>query len=100
MSGVDLIRKERQRQRSRSRWGESYSLSHDDQHNKGELAKAAAVYAMPPEYRARNESAWRALWPWHWHFKPKPEDRVRELVVAGALCAAEIDRLERLERRS
>jgi len=27
------------------------------------------------------------------HWKPTPDDRVRELVKAGALIAAEIDRL-------
>jgi hypothetical protein len=35
------------------------------------------------------------FWPWskHW-WKPTPNDRVRELVKAGALIAAEIDRLQ------
>jgi hypothetical protein len=33
-------------------------------------------------------------WPWAERFwKPTPDDRVRELVKAGALIAAEIDRL-------
>lgn len=35
-------------------------------------------------------------WPWEAEaFKPTPDDRVRELVKAGALIAAEIDRLGR-----
>jgi hypothetical protein len=95
VSGIDLIRAERKRQRSRKEGGEFYALSHDDDHDKGELASAAAVYATPPEHRARNESAWRAMWPAGWHFKPSPDDRIRELVKAGALIAAEIDRLQR-----
>lgn len=95
MSGIDLIREERRRQRSRRAKGEFYSLAYDDEHDKGELASAAAVYAMPPEYRARNESAWRSMWPGGWLFKPSPDDRIRELVKAGALIAAEIDRLQR-----
>jgi hypothetical protein len=35
-------------------------------------------------------------WPWdaEW-FRPVPKDRIRELVKAGALIAAEIDRLNR-----
>ena len=38
------------------------------------------------------------LWPWKeaW-WKPTPEDRIRELVKAGALIVAEIDRLRRKE---
>jgi len=34
------------------------------------------------------------IWPWEksW-WKPTPNDRVKELVKAGALIAAEIDRL-------
>lgn len=40
-----------------------------------------------------------AGWPWHpkW-WKPTPDDRIRELAKAGALIAAEIDRLQRMER--
>lgn len=99
MSGIELIRKERQRQRSRASRGEFYSFTHDDEHDKGEIASAAAVYAMPPEYRARNQSAWRAMWPGGWTFKPSADYRIRELVKAGALIAAEIDRLLRAEAR-
>jgi hypothetical protein len=98
MSGIDLIRKERQRQRSRGKWGEAYSLSHDDEHDKGEIARAASVYAMPPEFRERNQDTVAILTPPHWYLKLNGE-RVRELVKAGALIAAEIDRLERLSER-
>jgi hypothetical protein len=39
------------------------------------------------------------FWPWTQRtFKPTPHDRIRELVKAGALIAAEIDRLE-LEKK-
>ena len=39
-------------------------------------------------------------WPWDesW-FKPTPDDRIRELVKAGALILAEIDRLQRLKEQ-
>jgi hypothetical protein len=39
-------------------------------------------------------------WPWdrEW-WKPTPNNRIRELAKAGALIAAEIDRLQRLEER-
>jgi hypothetical protein len=98
VSGIDLIRKERQRQRSRSRWGEAYSLAHDDEHDKGEIARAAAVYAMPPEFRERNQDLVAVL-TYGWYLKLNTGDRIRELVKAGALIAAEIDRIQRLEPR-
>lgn len=95
MSGIDLIRRERARQRKRQGDGEAYSLSHDDEHDEAELARAASVYAMPHRYR--KDYGW-ALWPMGWRFKDTPNDRIGELVKAGALIAAEIDRLERAAR--
>jgi len=97
VSGVERIRVERRRQRSRSPWGKAYSRTHDDEHDQGEIARAAAVYAMPPEFRERNQDLVAVLTPRHWYLKLKSGDRIRELTKAGALIAAEIDRLERLE---
>jgi hypothetical protein len=112
-SGVELIAAERARQISKEGW----SAGHDDKHAGGELAVAGALYAFPsdhrvmvvktvyvPSSRGLSEpdhmvpvlvSAPR-LWPWEaeW-WKPTPKDRINELVKAGALIAAEIDRLNR-----
>lgn len=88
---LGLIASERARQTSR----EGYTLAHDDEHDEGELACAAACYAIPDcgEDRAH---ALDALWPWDdGDFKPTPNDRIRELVKAGALIVAEIERLQR-----
>lgn len=89
MTGVELISAERRRQVEQERW----SAQHDDSHIDESLARAAACYAMPARFRARHK---RGLWSWasKW-WKPTPNDRVRELVKAGALIAAEIDRLTR-----
>jgi hypothetical protein len=88
--GVGLIAAERRRQITQ----EGYFASHDDRedHARGELARAAAMYALPPEYRYTDVLG--AMWPRHWQFKPT-EDRMRELTKAGALIAAEIDRIAR-----
>lgn len=87
-TGIELIAQERARQVSQEEWTER----HDDAHTEGELAEAACCYANPkhsPGFLAR----W---WPWDREFwKPAPDNRVRELVKAGALIAAEIDRLNR-----
>lgn len=95
-NGVALIEAERRRQIASERW----SSQHDDSHKQGELARAAACYATPKENRPMRSPRSRipALWPWLglW-WKPMPDDRIRELVKAGALIAAEIDRLQRKE---
>jgi hypothetical protein len=100
--GTSLIAAERQRQVTEEGW----TAEHDAEHAKGELARAAACYALPPDRRqiatARHPAdrtsrfePWPLGWPWHpsW-WKPAPDDRVRELVKAAALIAAEIDRLQ------
>lgn len=83
-TGIELIAAERKRQVEAEGW----TLEHDDNHKTGELSDAAACYALGKR---------TAAWPWSidW-WKPTPDDRVRELVKAGALIAAEIDRLQRL----
>lgn len=111
-TGLDLIAAERKRQIEGERW----SSEHDDEHESGELATAAACYALPsgkrqiqchtvpvcgdssfpPGQTKVHGTEHPRLWPWdcRW-WKPTPNDRIRELVKAGALIAAEIDRLQR-----
>lgn len=103
-ASMDVI-KERQRQVSE----EGFSNQHDDQYTNGELAKAAAVYALPADVRT-DPVVYRdidqrvtvvdvlriKLWPWskEW-WKPSPDNRRRELIKAAALIVAEIERLDR-----
>lgn len=97
MTGIELIAAERRRQVEKEGWSES----HDDGHDEGALACAAACYAMPAECRLMKQHRNVPIaWPWYdeW-WKPTPNDRVRELVKAGALIAAEIDRLQRAAER-
>lgn len=103
-TGAELIERERIRQQER----EGYDPRHDDSHEHGELVLAAAQYALPPERRELVNAGATSLperfvgvpydWPWdNESWKPTPEDRIRELVKAGALIAAEIDRLLRAD---
>lgn len=88
-----MIAQERRRQMSEEGW----TPEHDDAHDEGELARAAACYALPSRFRRGGiVISGTYVWPWanHW-WKPTPDDRVRELVKAGALIAAEIDRIQR-----
>lgn len=91
--GVDLIAAERQRQLAVEGW----TAVHDAHHEPNELAMAAASYALPDYEREFVSSGHQVPRTWPWEeaaWKPSPDDRVRELVKAGALIAAEIDRLQ------
>jgi hypothetical protein len=83
---LDVI-SERQRQRSVEGW----TSEHDDAYQNSELADAAACYAI----HAHNQGfSTPAHWPWapEWW---KQSGARRDLVKAGALILAEIERLDR-----
>lgn len=84
---VSEIQAERMRQIIEEGW----TSGHDDEHDAGELADAAACYAL-----GQPEPIIRQLWPWgsEWW---KPTDKRRNLVKAGALIVAEIERLDRAD---
>ena len=88
-TGADLIAAERQRQIA----VEGYTPQHDDTHEGAELLQAAVWYLdNGSEY-----DFGLTLPPWPWEpaaWKPS-DDRVKQLAKAGALIAAEIDRLKR-----
>lgn len=98
---MDLILAERLRQITAEGW----TPQHDAEHDEGALLAAALCYATPATDRRFTYKTWAVSaqgstpvpegWPWDakW-WKPTPTDRVRELVKAGALIAAEIDRLQ------
>ena len=94
---TELITEERQRQIEVEGW----TPEHDDAHTNGELSLAAASYALAKHHRNIYKPEFEfvgtgKIWPFakSW-WKPTPENRVRELIKAGALIAAEIDRLQR-----
>ena len=90
-TGVGLIAQERERQIQQEGW----NANHDREHKPGELATAGYHYAA-------NAAACLGIlpgslhvwdnWPWHpsWW---KPTTPMRDLVKAGALIAAELDRM-------
>ncbi|SHE66416.1 hypothetical protein SAMN02745157_0663 [Kaistia soli DSM 19436] len=85
--------------------GEGRTREHDDLHNTGEMARAAACYALSAGRLEDEEQdhlarlAVRHGWPWAWSWW-KPKDRRRDLVRAGALIIAEIERLDRAAGRA
>lgn len=80
-------------ERERQITAEGWTPQNDDAYQTGDLANAAARYAMPAPMMDRDRTA-PAIWPWaaSWW---KPTNRRRNLVKAGALILAEIERLDR-----
>jgi hypothetical protein len=119
MSGLDRIAKERQRQIDEEGW----TPEHDDEHESGAMALAAACYATPKrlyyQYDTSRSCIFADPWPWNdsWdkrlccgsrrsngNVQPDPEtftdeERIELLTKAGALIAAEIDRLLRRQAK-
>jgi hypothetical protein len=85
MTGAELIIQERQRQIDVEGW----TVEHDGHHQNGELIAAAIFYA--------DEATSAMEWPWDELPRSRGDDRIRDLTKAGALIAAEIDRLVRAE---
>lgn len=90
---------ERQRQISTEGWDDI----HDDMNDRSELAQAAACYALsgtPADEAVFIHGRWKdprdLFWPWSWDRSWwKPTNRRRDLIKAGALILAEIERLDR-----
>lgn len=96
MNGIELIAQERAEQIEKH----GYSLQNDVEYQDEFLAMAAVCYAIPaskqeiPDQGTGTVDVIENLWPFEpQYFKPTPDDRIKELAKAGALIAAEIDRL-------
>lgn len=94
---VAAVAAERERQVS----AEGYDPAHDDEHDDGELAWAAACYAAPALVLRDDHDAHEIVegWPWGGERPPRHgKDRVRDLIKAAALCVAEVERLQRAKQ--
>jgi hypothetical protein len=117
-TGSERIAAERLRQITK----EGFDSEHDDEHQYGELAAAACCYAAPvllykkqdyTDGAIRFSDPWPVEWDRHWDNRPlqrnrddlkdpytlSPSIRIKLLTKAGALIAAEIDRLLRLQQK-
>ncbi len=101
MTGIEIIAAERKRQIESLNW----TADHDDVTNRmGELSMAAGAYANVASAIARGADAEEFSadmmlsegdWPWDEDSWKPSNDVIRNLAKAGALIAAEIDRLQR-----
>ncbi len=105
---VDAVVADVRAERNRQISGEGWGPEHDDRHDKGEMAMAAACYAAPERVFVAHEIVGRGYepmisytdaWPWEDRWW-KPKDRRRDLVRAAALIIAEIERLDRAARKA
>lgn len=95
MSGAELITRERYRQIGE----EGYNAEHDERLEAGALAMAAAVYIMGACAGLQEGKGMPGETMICWPFEAaayNPKDPLRDLVRAGALIAAEIDRMLRV----
>jgi len=87
LTGAEKIADERARQIALG-FGQKHDLEHDDR----SLLTAAVCYIETAGVASR----YSTVWPWDSGFGPHYD--VTDLIRAGALIAAEIDRLDSLQR--
>lgn len=86
LTGIHLFALERARQTLKG-----YGTRHDAQHLNGELVRAAGAYARHARYQDIADAT--PMWPWPWRSAGfQPGTPIQDLVKAGALLAAEVDR--------
>jgi hypothetical protein len=82
----------------RQREDEGWTVAHDDEHGNGEMASAAACYALlvaqPPNDHRHGLGYPPSAWPWDVKWW-KPKNTNRNLIRAGALIVAEWGRFMR-----
>jgi len=83
-------------ERRRQVEGEGWTPKHDDKFTNGALSLAAGTYALHGPLPTHGNVP--LTWPWD-HDGWKPTTSRRNLVKAGALILAEIERLDRAENR-
>lgn len=86
-----------QTERARQVASEGWTPEHDDEHSAGQMARAAACYALAGSCAPNDETAALLVslaWPWapEWW---KPTTSRRDLMKAAALILAEMERLDR-----
>lgn len=85
-------------ERSRQQAQEGYTPAHDDKHTKGQLALLVAAYALsscadlPPEFYPTPATNYLRGWLQNFGWPFKPKSPISDLVRAGALILAELER--------
>lgn len=99
-TSIELITEERKRQVTEKK----YTAVHDSQHDKGEIAYAAACYAVHPlalyeKVEYQNEVHFVKARPFDGYDIDNKKTQLRKLVIAGALIVAEMDRIRKSRKK-
>ena len=111
-TGIELITIERMEQIGKHGW----TLGHDKKHDDGSLIRAAIScaadtvvyekdrYANAIQFTVVKENKWQLPLKYNGNVllnncEASEEERIHQLKVAGALIAAEIDRIQAIEQR-
>lgn len=103
IEAIHLIEQERKLQIEKG-----FTAEHDDKHRRGEIATAGVCYAALGASQSRCYMDFPASqihvpkkehleWPFEDESWRPSDDKIRNLVRAGALIVAEIERLQRIE---
>lgn len=103
-TGIEIIAKKRAAQIDKHGFTTAYDAAFYQGNSQHDLVFAAAAYALPSQlkttWQKENLRDRSNLWPWGKNmWNPTPDNRIEELANAGALIAAEIDRLQILKEK-
>lgn len=91
----DSVIGEIEAERYRQIYEEGHTFHHDDEHDQGELYRAAICYMTGTPNLGRFD----IQWPWEMSSWKPSTDRRKELIKAAALLVAEIERIDRLNNK-
>lgn len=100
MTGSELIAEKIRTNREHKGYTAKHDNKHDNKHDKGELYAAAVCYLDRAWLQIQQKTPLKGpgplyMWPFEEAAWKSSDDPIRNLVHAGALIAAEIDRLQR-----
>lgn len=91
--GSKLIAEERQKQIDKHGFTAEHHVNHPEWYEMDQLSRAAVSILMPYEISLSPDN-----WDMEWFRNLKSRTKKERLIIAGALIAAELDRLNELEK--
>ncbi|MBO6184223.1 MAG: hypothetical protein J6O88_05935 [Chryseobacterium sp.] len=97
-TGVGLIATERQKQIEKHGFTGQYHLDYHEGYTSNQLSKAAVTLLMPDLIPNLGWTSVPENWDKEWFEKLMNKETKERLIIAGALIAAELDRLNALDK--
>lgn len=98
-TGIELITEERQKQIDKHGFtAEHHALNSDKWYNDNQM-QFAVMYLMDEDF-IFNDEAFPLNWNKEWFLNLNNRDTKERLIIAGALIAAELDRLNYIEENN